>query len=336
MTAPVTGKQIGRSLPRLEARAKVSGRAEYTHIMRLPGMLTCKLFRSTVAHGRIKSIDVSAARALPGVFGVYTGEDIKTSHSRSLLRPRLPRPADPRAQQGALRRRAGRRRAGRRSARGRSGRAVDRCRIRGIAGGVRRGRGRRKQSDRARRTQARHHLRRSQASEGRQEHQLRARFQIAPRRRRQGLRLGRAGVRAHLQDAEGAASGLRAARLDRRLQGRRRHHHHRLAGALVRAHRDRAPARLAGKPRAHQGAVSGRRLWRQALHQAGGAGGGAVDAGAAAGEGRAHHGRGVLYHHQASRARSASRPASTTTARSSRANAMCGGTAAPMPISARG
>ena len=78
MTAPVSGKQIGRSLPRLEAKAKVSGRAEYTHTMRVPGMLTCKLFRSTVPHGRIKSIDVSAARALPGVFGVYTGEDIKT------------------------------------------------------------------------------------------------------------------------------------------------------------------------------------------------------------------------------------------------------------------
>ena len=44
MTAPVSGKQIGRSLPRLEARAKVSGRAEYTHIMRLPGMLHLQNF----------------------------------------------------------------------------------------------------------------------------------------------------------------------------------------------------------------------------------------------------------------------------------------------------
>ena len=78
MTAPVSGKQIGRSLPRLEARAKVSGRAEYTHTMRLPGMLVAKIFRSTVPHGRIKSVDVSAARALPGVYGVYTGEDVRT------------------------------------------------------------------------------------------------------------------------------------------------------------------------------------------------------------------------------------------------------------------
>ena len=78
MNAPTTGKQVGRSVARLEARAKVTGRAEYTHTMRLPGMLLAKLFRSTVPHGRIKSIDVSAARALPGVYGVYTGEDVKT------------------------------------------------------------------------------------------------------------------------------------------------------------------------------------------------------------------------------------------------------------------
>jgi CO/xanthine dehydrogenase Mo-binding subunit len=55
------GAQVGRSVPRLEARDKVTGRAEYTHTMRLPGMLHAKIFRSTVAHGRIKSIDTSAA-----------------------------------------------------------------------------------------------------------------------------------------------------------------------------------------------------------------------------------------------------------------------------------
>jgi CO/xanthine dehydrogenase Mo-binding subunit len=69
------GHQVGRSLPRLEAREKVSGRAEYTHLMQLPGMLHAKIFRSTVAHGRIKSIDASSAR-LPGVYAVYTGEDV--------------------------------------------------------------------------------------------------------------------------------------------------------------------------------------------------------------------------------------------------------------------
>src|SRR5246127_2329676 len=69
-------KRIGRELPRLEARAKVSGRAEYTHNLRLPGMLYGKVFRSTVPHGIIRRIDTTAARTLPGVDRVVTGEDI--------------------------------------------------------------------------------------------------------------------------------------------------------------------------------------------------------------------------------------------------------------------
>jgi CO/xanthine dehydrogenase Mo-binding subunit len=68
--------QVGRSMPRLEAQAKVTGRAEYIHHLKLPGMLYGKIFRSTVAHGRIRSIDVSAARALEGVHSVFTGQDV--------------------------------------------------------------------------------------------------------------------------------------------------------------------------------------------------------------------------------------------------------------------
>src|ERR1044072_3483625 len=40
-------------------------------------MVHGKIFRSTVAHGRIKRIDVSAAARVPGVLGVFTGEDIR-------------------------------------------------------------------------------------------------------------------------------------------------------------------------------------------------------------------------------------------------------------------
>ena len=69
--------QVGRSLPRLEARQKVTGRAEYVHNLRVPGMLTAKVFRSTVAHGKIVSIDVSAAAAMEGVHAVVTGEDVR-------------------------------------------------------------------------------------------------------------------------------------------------------------------------------------------------------------------------------------------------------------------
>src|SRR5258706_1171885 len=76
-TQPTETPQVGRSVPRLEAWLKVTGRAEYVHNLRLPGMLYGKIFRSSVPHGRIKRIDTSAARALAGVHGVVTGEDIR-------------------------------------------------------------------------------------------------------------------------------------------------------------------------------------------------------------------------------------------------------------------
>jgi CO/xanthine dehydrogenase Mo-binding subunit len=67
---------VGTSPARLESRAKVTGRASYTQNVKLPGMLHVKVFRSTVAHGRIRRIDTGAAKALPGVHSVITGEDV--------------------------------------------------------------------------------------------------------------------------------------------------------------------------------------------------------------------------------------------------------------------
>ena len=75
-TKTISAGQIGRSLPRAEARAKVTGRAEYVHNLRLPGMLWAKIARSTVPHGRIRHIDTSAAQATHGVYSVVTGDDI--------------------------------------------------------------------------------------------------------------------------------------------------------------------------------------------------------------------------------------------------------------------
>lgn len=74
---PMPTGQVGRSIPRLEAKDKVTGRAAYVHNLRVPGMLHAKVFRSTVAHGRILSIDTEAARSVPGVYSVITGEDVR-------------------------------------------------------------------------------------------------------------------------------------------------------------------------------------------------------------------------------------------------------------------
>jgi CO/xanthine dehydrogenase Mo-binding subunit len=68
--------QVGRSVPRLEGQAKVTGSAEYVHNQRLPGMLYGKIVRSTIAHGRIIKLDVSAAQALEGVHRVVTIDDV--------------------------------------------------------------------------------------------------------------------------------------------------------------------------------------------------------------------------------------------------------------------
>jgi len=66
---------VGASLPRTDAREKVTGRAQYIADMARPGMLHAAIHGSTAAHARIKGYDCSEAMALPGVVCVLTGED---------------------------------------------------------------------------------------------------------------------------------------------------------------------------------------------------------------------------------------------------------------------
>lgn len=71
----MSASTLGTEVPQVSARAKVSGRALYAGDVKLPGMLHAKVLRSPYAHARIVSIDTSAARALPGVKAVLTGDD---------------------------------------------------------------------------------------------------------------------------------------------------------------------------------------------------------------------------------------------------------------------
>ena len=66
---------VGNPTPRVEGELKVSGEAKYAVDVTLPGMLWGKLLRSPMASGKIKRIDTSKAKALPGVHAVITGED---------------------------------------------------------------------------------------------------------------------------------------------------------------------------------------------------------------------------------------------------------------------
>ena len=69
-------KVVGQPLPKADAAAKVIGAAVYADDIVLPRMLHSKLLRSPHPHARILSVDASAARRIPGVKGVLTGQDL--------------------------------------------------------------------------------------------------------------------------------------------------------------------------------------------------------------------------------------------------------------------
>jgi CO/xanthine dehydrogenase Mo-binding subunit len=67
---------IGRSVPRLEDPPLVSGRGLFAADVTFAHQLHMRLVRSAHAHGRIVTIDTSAARAVPGVIAVWTSADV--------------------------------------------------------------------------------------------------------------------------------------------------------------------------------------------------------------------------------------------------------------------
>src|SRR5262245_36649374 len=67
---------VGRSLPKIDAWAKVTGDTRYADDLLLPRMAHGKLLRSPHPHARIAGIDTARARALPGVLAVITGHDL--------------------------------------------------------------------------------------------------------------------------------------------------------------------------------------------------------------------------------------------------------------------
>ncbi len=69
-------KYIGAPLPKVDAYAKVTGRALYADDIMLPRMLYGRLLRSPHPHARIIAIDTHLAMELPGVLAVITGEDL--------------------------------------------------------------------------------------------------------------------------------------------------------------------------------------------------------------------------------------------------------------------
>jgi CO/xanthine dehydrogenase Mo-binding subunit len=67
---------FGRRIRRNEDARLLTGRAMFVDDVNLPGMLHVAFVRSMNAHGTLKSVDVEAARAHPGVVAVYTADDL--------------------------------------------------------------------------------------------------------------------------------------------------------------------------------------------------------------------------------------------------------------------
>jgi len=74
MSATHEVRGVGHSVKRKEDARFIRGKGQYFDDITLPGMLHMEILRSPYAHARLKSIDTSAADALPGVVAVVTGE----------------------------------------------------------------------------------------------------------------------------------------------------------------------------------------------------------------------------------------------------------------------
>src|ERR1700735_4381113 len=77
MAEIVAERYTGASIKRSEDPRILTGAGRYVDDIKLPGMLHAAFVRSPLAHARVLSVDVSAARALPGVVAAFTGAELE-------------------------------------------------------------------------------------------------------------------------------------------------------------------------------------------------------------------------------------------------------------------
>jgi xanthine dehydrogenase molybdenum-binding subunit len=96
---------VGRSVPRIEARAKVTGASRYVDDLVLPGMVYARLARSPEAHARVRRVDAGPAAALAGTVAVLSSANLAerlgslpsydpACHDFERARPYQPEPGD--------------------------------------------------------------------------------------------------------------------------------------------------------------------------------------------------------------------------------------------------
>ena len=71
---------VGKNATRVDARDKVLGRTKYTDDLCDKSAYIAQVYHSTIAHGRVISVDISEAEKIPGVVKVFTCFDVKEKH----------------------------------------------------------------------------------------------------------------------------------------------------------------------------------------------------------------------------------------------------------------
>ncbi len=79
------GTFSGKPIRRVEDPDLLRGAGTYVDNLKLDGMLTLYFVRSPIAHATIRSIDVKAAREMPGVVGVYSADDLDFPNAPALM-----------------------------------------------------------------------------------------------------------------------------------------------------------------------------------------------------------------------------------------------------------
>lgn len=83
-------KYIGRSVPRIDALEKATGKIKYMSDLSFPNMLFGKILRAKYPHAKILRIDTSKAEALPGVVTVITHKDVPGLNGFGIVVPDMP------------------------------------------------------------------------------------------------------------------------------------------------------------------------------------------------------------------------------------------------------
>ena len=85
---------VGQKITRLEDDTLLAGEANFIDDIKLDGMLHLAVVRSQLAHARIKSIDLSAAKELPGVAAVFVIDDLLQVLSQERIPENFPTPGE--------------------------------------------------------------------------------------------------------------------------------------------------------------------------------------------------------------------------------------------------